>query len=69
MMAELKAKSREQGLLSLFLPPRSGDTHTTTGLTNLTHAPVCKIMGRHYGCSEVFTNMSSTVATGRSLTR
>ena len=54
MMAELKAKAREQGLWNLFLPPHPGDTHTTTGLTNLEYAPLAEIMGRRYWCSEIF---------------
>ena len=54
MMAGLKAKAREQGLWNLFLPPHPGDTHTTTGLTNLEYAPLCEIMGRRYWCAEIF---------------
>ena len=36
------------------MPPHPGESHTTTGLTNLEYAPLAEIMGRRYWCSEIF---------------
>ncbi len=51
VIEELKPKAREAGLWNLFLP-RS--TRVPEGLSNLEYAPLCEIMGRVSGASEVF---------------
>jgi acyl-CoA dehydrogenase len=51
VIEELKPKAREAGLWNLFLP-RS--TRVPEGLSNLEYAPLCEIMGRVAGASEVF---------------
>jgi acyl-CoA dehydrogenase len=51
-MEGIKAKAREAGLWSLFMPHEYGEW--SPGLTNLEYAPLAEMMGRVFGASEMF---------------
>ena len=50
VMEELKAKARERGPCTLFLP----ESQRGAGLTNLEYAPLCEVMGRSPIAPEAF---------------
>ena len=50
VIEELKPHARQAGLWNLFLPAG----HAAKGLTNVTYAPLCEIMGRSFLAPEVF---------------
>ncbi|RUO62140.1 acyl-CoA dehydrogenase family protein [Pseudidiomarina insulisalsae] len=50
VVAELKAKAREQGLWNLFLP----DAELGAGLTTLEYAPLAEVMGHSLLAPEIF---------------
>ena len=50
VMEELKTRARDAGLWNLFLP----DSEFGAGLSNLSYAPLCEIMGRSSIGPEVF---------------